>query len=113
MTAAIVGPTVLILAACVGLLLSSAVDRVPSASAAAATETANANAPPPQRPPLTFRCIGPDGSPSRDIPSKWVNDGYCDCPHDGSDEVGTGACSGSIDGMWPGIPASSTASKPG
>ena len=33
-----------------------------------------------------------------------INDGYCDCPHDGLDEPNTGACSGSMDGMWAGIP---------
>ena len=41
------------------------------------------------------------------IPPERINDGYCDCPLDGLDEVETGACSGSIDGMWAGIPPSS------
>lgn len=37
------------------------------------------------------------------IPNDWINDGYCDCPHDGSDEPATGACSGSLIGGWAGI----------
>ena len=39
----------------------------------------------------------------QEIPPPRINDGYCDCPHDGSDEVGTGACAGSMDGMWAGL----------
>lgn len=39
----------------------------------------------------------------QEVPPPRVNDGYCDCPHDGSDEVGTGACAGSMDGMWAGL----------
>ena len=35
------------------------------------------------------------------IPPEWINDGYCDCPLDGSDEPDTEACSGSV--SWPGI----------
>jgi hypothetical protein len=37
----------------------------------------------------------------QDIPDDWVNDGYCDCPLDGSDEPDTDACSGSQ--SWPGV----------
>ena len=48
-----------------------------------------------------------DSSKLRDIPPSAVNDGYCDCPLDGKDEPGTDACSGSSDGGWAGIPASS------
>ena len=39
----------------------------------------------------------------QEVPPPRVDDGYCDCPHDGSDEVGTGACAGSMDGMWAGL----------
>jgi len=38
------------------------------------------------------------------VPPSRIDDGYCDCPLDGSDEPGTGACSGSVDGMWAGVP---------
>lgn len=37
----------------------------------------------------------------REIPSEWINDGYCDCPFDGKDEPETEACSGSSE--WPGL----------
>jgi hypothetical protein len=40
----------------------------------------------------------------REVPGSWINDGYCDCPFDGSDELETGACAGSIDGGWAGVP---------
>uniref|UniRef100_A0A1Q3FEB4 Putative glucosidase ii beta subunit-like protein n=2 Tax=Culex tarsalis TaxID=7177 RepID=A0A1Q3FEB4_CULTA len=36
----------------------------------------------------TFRCL----SSTRQIAWSRVNDDYCDCPEDGSDEPGTGAC---------------------
>ncbi|KAG7373924.1 glucosidase II [Nitzschia inconspicua] len=36
-----------------------------------------------------------------EIPTEWMNDGYCDCPIDGADEPNTDACSGSQ--FWPGI----------
>ena len=39
----------------------------------------------------------------RIIPADWINDGYCDCPLDGLDELETGACSGSTIGGWAGI----------
>jgi hypothetical protein len=32
----------------------------------------------------------------RRIPTAWINDGYCDCPIEGSDEPLTGACGGAI-----------------
>ncbi|KAG7349853.1 glucosidase II [Nitzschia inconspicua] len=37
----------------------------------------------------------------QEIPTEWMNDGYCDCPIDGADEPNTDACSGSQ--FWPGI----------
>jgi protein kinase C substrate 80K-H len=37
------------------------------------------------------------------IPADRINDGYCDCPLDGSDEPHTEACSGSLVGGWAGI----------
>ncbi|KAL3787253.1 hypothetical protein HJC23_004127 [Cyclotella cryptica] len=37
------------------------------------------------------------------IPADKINDGYCDCPLDGLDELETGACAGSVDGMWAGV----------
>ncbi|XP_041778275.1 uncharacterized protein LOC121596939 [Anopheles merus] len=36
-----------------------------------------------------FRCF----TSLREIPWEWVNDDYCDCPDDGSDEPSTSACS--------------------
>ena len=35
-----------------------------------------------------FKCL----SNSIEIPFDWVNDDYCDCEEDGSDEPATGAC---------------------
>lgn len=48
-----------------------------------------------------------DGAPKtlHTISADRINDGYCDCPLDGLDEPETGACSGSMDGMWAGVPA--------
>ncbi|XP_053678422.1 uncharacterized protein LOC128728802 [Anopheles nili] len=37
---------------------------------------------------LKFRCLGS----RKEIPWHWVNDDYCDCPEDGSDEPSTNAC---------------------
>lgn len=37
------------------------------------------------------------------IPASNINDGYCDCPHDGLDEPNTEACSGSTIGGWAGV----------
>ncbi|XP_052900815.1 uncharacterized protein LOC128307124 isoform X2 [Anopheles moucheti] len=37
---------------------------------------------------LKFRCL----SSHKEIPWEWVNDDYCDCPDDGSDEPSTSAC---------------------
>ncbi|KAL7485816.1 hypothetical protein ACHAW6_011408 [Cyclotella cf. meneghiniana] len=37
------------------------------------------------------------------IPADKINDDYCDCPFDGLDEPETGACAGSVDGMWAGL----------
>ena len=36
-----------------------------------------------------FKCLS---SNDKKIPFDWVNDDYCDCPEDGSDEPATGAC---------------------
>lgn len=42
------------------------------------------------------------GQQKRVIPAERINDGYCDCPADGGiDELGTDACSGSMD--WSGV----------
>jgi len=42
------------------------------------------------------------GQEKRAIPAERINDGYCDCPADGGiDELGTDACSGSMD--WSGV----------
>ena len=38
-----------------------------------------------------FKCL----SSSRSIPFEWINDDYCDCQQDGSDEPATGACQNS------------------
>lgn len=35
-----------------------------------------------------FKCL----ESSDLIPFEWINDDYCDCPQDGSDEPATGAC---------------------
>ncbi|XP_053662120.1 uncharacterized protein LOC128711274 [Anopheles marshallii] len=37
---------------------------------------------------MKFRCL----SSHKEIPWEWVNDDYCDCPDDGSDEPSTSAC---------------------
>ncbi|XP_035895751.1 uncharacterized protein LOC118504845 isoform X1 [Anopheles stephensi] len=37
---------------------------------------------------VKFRCL----SSHKEIPWEWVNDDYCDCPEDGSDEPSTSAC---------------------
>uniref|UniRef100_A0A182J9G6 Glucosidase II beta subunit N-terminal domain-containing protein n=1 Tax=Anopheles atroparvus TaxID=41427 RepID=A0A182J9G6_ANOAO len=37
---------------------------------------------------VSFRCL----ASGREIPWHWVNDDYCDCPDDGSDEPSTNAC---------------------
>jgi hypothetical protein len=48
-----------------------------------------------------LRCLVGWGSDQmKDIPADWMNDGYCDCPFDGADELNTDACSG-IE-SWPG-----------
>lgn len=39
---------------------------------------------------VKFRCL----STRKEIPWEWVNDDYCDCPEDGSDEPSTSACPG-------------------
>lgn len=39
------------------------------------------------------------------ISEEQVNDGYCDCPLDGSDEPHTNACSGSTIGSFTGVRA--------
>lgn len=56
-----------------------------------------------------IRCAGWGGGKQvRTLPASAINDGYCDCPHDGTDEPDTGACAGSVDGGWAGIPAASS-----
>lgn len=35
-----------------------------------------------------FACV----TSGKTIPMNWVNDDYCDCPEDGSDEPNTNAC---------------------
>ena len=53
-----------------------------------------------------IRCAGfANRSFLRTLPASAINDGYCDCPHDGQDEPDTGACAGSVDGGWAGVPA--------
>ncbi|XP_050072081.1 uncharacterized protein LOC126559960 [Anopheles maculipalpis] len=37
---------------------------------------------------VKFRCL----ASRKEIPWEWVNDDYCDCPEDGSDEPSTNAC---------------------
>jgi len=39
-----------------------------------------------------FKCLS---TKSKKIPFDWVNDDYCDCEEDGSDEPATGACQNS------------------
>ena len=52
-----------------------------------------------------IRCAGfANRSVLRTLPASAINDGYCDCPHDGQDEPDTGACAGSVDGGWAGVP---------
>eukprot|EP00985_Skeletonema_marinoi_P003093 scaffold1288_cov168-Skeletonema_marinoi.AAC.4 len=60
--------------------------------------------------PGTLRCLSGWTRSSKlyTISPDRINDGYCDCPLDGLDEIETGACSGSMDGMWTGIPSSSS-----
>lgn len=48
----------------------------------------DAYSPNPSTGSTTFRCL----SSTRQIPWARVNDDYCDCPEDGSDEPSTGAC---------------------
>ena len=56
------------------------------------------------QPPI--RCAAfANRSVPRSLPASAINDGYCDCPHDGQDEPDTGACAGSVDGGWAGVPA--------
>ncbi|KAK1746981.1 putative glucosidase 2 beta subunit-like protein [Skeletonema marinoi] len=60
--------------------------------------------------PGTLRCLSGWTRSSKlyTISPDRINDGYCDCPLDGLDEIETGACSGSMDGMWTGIPSASS-----
>jgi len=51
----------------------------------------------------SLRCLSGWSDSSREIPETRINDGYCDCPVDGADEVDTGACSGSVEGGWAGV----------
>jgi hypothetical protein len=55
----------------------------------------------------SIKCASGWTSAIQIITSDKINDGYCDCPLDGLDEIKTGACSGSMDGMWAGIAAPS------
>jgi Glucosidase II beta subunit-like len=48
---------------------------------------------------------GKDSSAMHKVTVEQINDGYCDCPLDGSDEPHTNACSGSTMGAFTGIPA--------
>ncbi|KAL7452908.1 hypothetical protein ACHAWC_004615 [Mediolabrus comicus] len=59
----------------------------------------------------SIKCASGWTSAIQIITSDKINDGYCDCPLDGLDEIKTGACSGSMDGMWAGIAAPSTDSS--
>jgi hypothetical protein len=56
-----------------------------------------------------IKCASGWGQEERVISSKWINDGYCDCPLDGQDEPGTDACSGSAVGGWAGVKSISDA----
>lgn len=60
--------------------------------------------------PTPLRCLSgwTRSNALQTISPDKINDGYCDCPLDGLDEVDTGACAGSMDGMWAGIPPSSS-----
>lgn len=53
--------------------------------------------------PVTIQCASGWTKSLQTIPPHKINDGYCDCPLDGADERETGACSGSVDGMWAGL----------
>lgn len=57
----------------------------------------------------SLRCISGWSGAAREIPPSQINDGYCDCPVDGSDEIETGACSGAAEGGWAGVQVTGTA----
>ena len=56
-------------------------------------------------PTTVVECATGWGSWNHKVSADRINDGYCDCPLDGSDEPNTNACSGSMVGSFTGIPA--------
>ena len=87
----------LLVVASIGALLITTV-----AGAGAATAAASS---PPTTTVVELECATGWGSGTHKVSTDRINDGYCDCPLDGSDEPNTNACSGSMVGSFTGIPA--------
>jgi hypothetical protein len=89
------------------LILLSLIDHHHNVAAALFVSAAEESSSSPTSP---LRCLSgwTRSTTLQTIPPDKINDGYCDCPLDGLDEVETGACSGSMDGMWAGIPPPSS-----